>query len=471
VTEDKSETLRELLRDGVAEELAPQPYLFLVLECERPEAGGARYSLRDVREVRLGRGESRGSSRKDSTATLQLEVRDRWMSSAHGRMFRIQGSWIFEDLASTNGSTLDGAVVKTSPLRDGAILTLGHTVFIYREAVPTPPGCAPDADLSDLISKPVAFASLLPGYAWELSMLERMAQSELSILLLGETGTGKELLARAIHATSGRSGALVAVNCGALPETLVESQFFGHEKGAFSGAHRDAPGFVRSADKGTLFLDEVGDLRGPSQAALLRVLQEREVVPVGSVKAQKVDIRVVSATHRPIDALVTSDSFRGDLLARLAGFRHVVPPLRQRREDLGHLYATMMRERRQAGQPLPLLTPESARTLLTYDWPGNIRELKHVVEAGAVLSEGQGLRLSDLPPAMRSRTAALTAPSPPTFTDQSRAELRERLVASLEAHSGNVTAVAEAMRTSRTQVYRWLKRFSIDVSQFVRPRG
>jgi transcriptional regulator of acetoin/glycerol metabolism len=463
-----SETLREQHREGLPEGLQSlQPHLFLVLECERPEAGGARYSLRDVREVRLGRGESRVCQRDATEGTLQIEVRDRWMSGAHGRLVRAQGGWTFEDLGSTNGSSLDGTTVTTSPLHDGAVLSLGHTVFIFREALPTP-RVDQEVDFADLGSMPVAYASLLPDYAEQLSMLERVATSDLSVLILGETGTGKELLARAIHATSAREGALVAVNCGALPEALVESQFFGHLKGAFSGAHRDTVGFVRASDKGTLFLDEVGDLRGPSQAALLRVLQEREVTPVGAVRAQSVDLRVVSATHRPIHTLAESGAFRADLLARLAGFRHFVRPLRERREDLGVIYAAMMRERSQAGQALPMLTPEAARALLSYSWPGNVRELAHVVSACAVLSSAKALHVSDLPPEVRSPTAPPDGDQPVLFTEASRSDVRERLIANLQMHSGNISAVAQAMRTSRTQVYRWLKRFAIDAGQFGR---
>jgi transcriptional regulator with PAS, ATPase and Fis domain len=464
-----SQTLRELQSEDVPEDVSKSPYLFLVLECERPEVGGARYSLAEVSEVRIGRGDSRGCRRIPSESALALEVRDGWMSSAHARIVSSGGRWVFEDLGSTNGSSVDGVTASTSPLQDGAVVTLGHTIFIFREAMPRPRDQQADADFSDLTERSLAFSSLLPLGARDLAKLERMAKSELSILLLGDTGTGKELLARAIHATSARTGALVAVNCGALPESLVESQFFGHEKGAFSGAHREAPGFFRAADRGTLFLDEVGDLRGPAQAALLRVLQEHEVTPVGSVRAHKVDIRVVSATHRPLDALAGSDGFRSDLLARLSGYRHLLPPLRQRREDLGLIYAGMMRERAAAGQPVPRLAPDSARALLNYAWPGNIRQLRHVVAASAVLSDGAAVQFADLPPEVRN-PAAPAEPKAAAFTPEAQQSLRDRFVQSLQAHGGNVTAVAEAMRTSRSQVYRWLKRFEIDLEQFARTR-
>src|SRR5262249_4252107 len=161
----------------------------------------------------------------------------------------------------------------------------------------------------------------------------------LSILLLGETGTGKEVLARSLHALSQRPGPFIAVNCGAIPENLVEGQLFGHVRGAFSGALKDEPGLVRAAQGGTLLLDEIGDLPASSQAALLRVLQESEVRPVGSTQTVKVDVRIIAATHRPLESLIKGNAFRHDLYARLAGFRFELAPLRKRKVDLGLLIA------------------------------------------------------------------------------------------------------------------------------------
>src|SRR5262249_24796529 len=156
----------------------------------------------------------------------------------------------------------------------------------------------------------------------QLAALARIASMPIPVLLLGESGTGKEVLARAVHTLSGRSGAFVAVNCGGLSASLIESQLFGHVKGSFTGAGRDEPGLVRAADRGTLFLDEIGDLPLAAQAALLRVLQEREVVPVGGARPVAVDLRVVAATHRPLEKMAAKGDFRADLLARLSGYRH-----------------------------------------------------------------------------------------------------------------------------------------------------
>jgi transcriptional regulator with GAF, ATPase, and Fis domain len=214
------------------------------------------------------------------------------------------------------------------------------------------------------------------------------------VLLLGETGTGKELLARAIHRLSERKGPFVAVNCGALPMTLVEAQLFGHVRGAFSGAVADAPGLLRSSDGGTLLLDEVGDLPEPSQAALLRALQEREVMPVGGVRAIKTDLRVVAATHQPLEKLVAQGDFRKDFYARLAGYSFSLPPLRERREDIGLLVGAFARER-----PIRL-TAAAGRALLRYPWPLNVRELHQALDVAATLAEGELIDVMDLPPAV-----------------------------------------------------------------------
>ncbi len=187
-------------------------------------------------------------------------------------------------------------------------------------------------------TQPFGLRTLLPELSESHGALARVAKkSTVPILFLGATGSGKEVLAREVHALSERKGAFVAVNCGALPLTLVESLLFGHVKGSFSGAARDEPGFVRSAEGGTLFLDEIGDLPATSQAALLRVLQEHEVIPVGATRAQRVDVRIVAATHRPLEALSETGGFRSDLLARLKGYTHRVPTLASRMPDFGVL--------------------------------------------------------------------------------------------------------------------------------------
>jgi DNA-binding NtrC family response regulator len=433
------------------------PALFLVLDCDRPRTGGARYVLEDeVREVVLGRGEVRSHAfeREAGRRTLAVRVADPMMSSTHARVVRGEHGWELEDLGSTNGTRIDGQRVSRALLDDGAVFELGATLFRFREAVEVAAGD------QRLLERPIdvpGLQTLLPSYARALAAFGRVALSGVPILLLGESGTGKEVLAQVAHKLSGRAGAFVPVNCGALPDTLVESQLFGHVKGAFSGAVRDEPGFVRSSDRGTLFLDEIGDLPKTSQAALLRVLQEREVTPVGSTRPAKVDLRVVSATHRRIDALQASDGFRSDLFARLAGFTLELPAMRERKEDLGLVIAALLARI----APNAALSAELGRALLRYDWPLNIREIEQCLAVAAVLAQDGVIRLSHLPEATRR---AFEAPKPasqrrPDETDET---IRAALVEALERTRGNISEVAREMGRTRMQIHRWMKRWTID---------
>jgi transcriptional regulator with GAF, ATPase, and Fis domain len=287
-------------------------------------------------------------------------------------------------------------------------------------------------------------------------------------MLLGETGTGKEITARAVHALSKRPGAFVAINCGAIPAALVEGQLFGHVKGAFSGAVRDEPGLVRAAQFGTLFLDEIGDLPAASQAALLRVLQEGEVLPVGATRAMPVDIRVVCATHRPLDDLMSRGDFRRDLYGRLAGFSHTIPPLRDRRVDLGLIVAALLRSGKvRQGDELSF-RPDAARAMVRYDWPLNVRELAQCLATAGVLAEQGVIRLEDLPQPIAELAAA------PPSSSMSVAErvpdrdeaVRRELLARLAETGGNMSEVARAMGKARQQVQRWVRRFGIDPDAF-----
>jgi transcriptional regulator with GAF, ATPase, and Fis domain len=447
--------------DAVGDEAsAAEPHLFVALECHRPASGGSRHALAGIDEVTLGRGIERLALRTERQ--LELRIPDPLMSSSHARVFRSGGTWSIEDDGSTNGTFLDGSPVTSSVLDDGVLIELGNTLLLFRQAVPTPPSTAPDADYALLKDRTAGLTTLAPELAHRLAGLSAVMRSTLPVLLLGETGTGKEVLARAVHAVSGRAGPFVAVNCGAIPESLVESQLFGHVKGAFSGAVRDEPGFVRASDGGTLFLDEVGDLPKSSQAALLRVLQESEVVSVGSTRPIKVDLRVVSATHAAIDA--PGSAFRSDLFARLAGYVHMLTPLRSRREDLGLLVAELLPSVLPDSVRKATLAVELGRALFAYDWPFNVRELKNALSSAAVLAQGATLQLAHAPEPLRA--AAAPASSPPAgkhveLTGED-ASLRDALVAELARTKGNVSEVARAMGRTRMQVHRWMRRFAID---------
>jgi DNA-binding NtrC family response regulator len=429
------------------------PFLFVLLEADRPEAGGTRHQLTGLRSVSLGRASERRATR--AHGELVLRIPDGRLSHEHARLTLVRGRWVLEDAGSRNGTRVDGEPVRQVPLCDGALIEVGRTFLLFREALPR-------SERADLDCESDQVATLHPALEAEFGKLRRVAASvDVPILIQGESGTGKEVLAHQILEWSGRTGPFVAVNCGALVENLVESQLFGSTRGAFSGATVDRIGFVRSADHGCLFLDEIAELPLGSQAALLRVLEEREVVPVGGTKPVRVDIRVLAATHQDLDARVRDERFRRDLLARLSGFRIQLPPLRERLEDFGLLVRSLLQRSSDGSAPLHF-TPEAVRALLTYSWSLNVRELAHTLTTAALLAKGGLVEVSDLPEPVRSGRALEPAPD----LGASDVELRAQLVDLLAKHRGNVSAVARDMGKARMQIQRWLKRFRIDAEAY-----
>ncbi len=285
-----------------------------------------------------------------------------------------------------------------------------------------------------------------PALAAMLARIEAVAGTPASVLIVGETGTGKELVAHAIHARSSRAdGPLVKVNCASIPDELFESEFFGHVRGAFTGAHRDRVGRFQLADGGTIFLDEVGEIPLTLQGKLLRVLQEREFERVGDDATRVVDVRVIAATNKDLEKAVEDGEFREDLYYRLSVFPVMVPPLRRRGDDVVQLAVHFLEQVcREFGRPCPQLTQSQADALRRYPWPGNIRELKNVIERAVILSGGETLRLDlSLPEAQLAAAApiAATAAAPgsppaavrPVLTEtQMREQQRSNLVAALE---------------------------------------
>jgi DNA-binding NtrC family response regulator len=457
-------------------EIHREPFLFLLLEGTRPLAGGARHALGAIDRVTIGRHRSRTADRAADAGgrALSLGVPDRRMSTAHALIVRrAGGAFAVEDLGSTNGSRVNGHELRAPvELADGDVIEVGRTLFLFRDGLPTSGQTSgqatEDIDASHLDAARPELATLVPSYEAACAALLRIAPSQLPVLVLGPTGAGKELVARAVHAASLRAGPFVAVNTGALPATLVEAQLFGHVRGAFTGAAGDEPGFVRSANGGTLFLDEIADLALPAQAALLRVLQESEVTPVGSTRALQVDVRVVAATHADLEARCRSGAFREDLLARLAGFLFHVPPLRDRREDLGLLVASVLRQI--APNAALELSADAARAIALYPWPRNVRELKQALTSASVLaSPGSVIEVTHLPAAVAATARARGAPPPPADAEgDAEGELRQKLVALLTQHGGNIAQVARAMGKARMQIQRWVKRLEIDVETFRR---
>ncbi len=306
-------------------------------------------------------------------------------------------------------------------------------------------------------------------------LLDKAASVDATVLLLGETGTGKELAARAIHYHSARrERRFVPVNCGALPGDLVESELFGHAKGAFTGAAAAKPGLFEEADGGTIFLDEVGELPLPTQVKLNRVLQEREVRRVGDNTPVKVDVRVVAATHRDLREEARAGRFREDLFYRLHVFTVTLPPLRERAEDVpllaGHFLAKHARALR---RPLRGFSPDALRRLAGHAWPGNVRELENVVERAVAIAAGEAVEAEDLPPELAAPGGG--APPPSVLATMpyrdAVAEARDRisreyLVALMKEFEGNVTHAAERAGMERESLHRLLRKYGLRSDDF-----
>ncbi len=296
-----------------------------------------------------------------------------------------------------------------------------------------------------------------------LSRLERVAPLSTTVLVSGETGVGKELVARAVHRLSDRrDAAFVAVNCGALSESLLESELFGHARGSFTGAVRDRIGVIESAHGGTLFLDEVGEMSLAVQQRLLRVLQEREVQRVGASRPVPVDIRVVTATNRDLRSLVHERRFREDLYYRLAVFTIDVPPLRDRREDIP-LLAQHALERLRARVPQwseLACSPLALRAMRAFDWPGNVRHLLGAIESAAVLAEGRRIELQHLPEEVRE---SLEGAAPPRYrAPDDELQERDRILGALDQCGGSPTRAADLLGMGRTTLWRKLRALGID---------
>ena len=430
--------------------------LFFLLDAERPLVPPARYLL-DVESVRFGRSSDRSARRGVAAGerVLWLAFPDRWASVAHAQLRRVLGRWVLEDLQSKNGTLVNGAPIDRVELKDGDLIEAGHSFFRFRASLPAEGPLAPEEGALP------GLATVDPLLAATLQQARAIAASKVPVVLVGETGTGKEVLAATIHRLSGRTGPFVAVNCGALPAHLVESELFGYRKGAFSGATEDRKGLVRAADGGTLFLDEIGDLPAPAQAAILRVLQESEVPPLGSTQPVKVDFRLLVATHRELPAMVAQQTFRADLLARLSGFVLRLPPLRERLEDLGLLIAALLVRLQGARAGSVRFSPDAARALLQHRWPLNVRELEKCLSAAMVLAGDGPVEAQHLPAAVLASVLASAQWEEPL--DEADTQRREELIALLRQHRGNVTAVATAMGKARMQIQRWIKRYRIDL--------
>ncbi|MBL7193786.1 MAG: sigma-54-dependent Fis family transcriptional regulator, partial [Pirellulales bacterium] len=333
--------------------------------------------------------------------------------------------------------------------------------------------------LRRVVERPYSFDEFLgesPPMRAVYSMIDRVAASNVDVLVTGETGTGKELVARSLHRRSRREGGpFVPIDCGAIPDALLESELFGHERGAFTGADARRIGLVELADGGTLFLDEVGELPLPLQAKLLRVLQERRVRRVGGRQENAVDVRVVAATSRPIDQMVTKGEFRRDLFYRINVVRIDMPPLRIRGDDIGLLAeAFANRASQEMSRSVGGLSPDAYQVLKNYPWPGNVRELNNVVRRAVAMTSGTTIGLDDLPDELITASGRLAGGDGEAvgfFAERAAQTARfelQYLTDLLTRHLGDVSAAAREARLPRGTLYRLLKGHDLDAASFRR---
>jgi transcriptional regulator with PAS, ATPase and Fis domain len=380
-------------------------------------------------------------------------------SRRHAQIERRGAALGVRDLGSRNGVFVNGIRLPESPLCVGDLLRVGGGLGVVRMVVfPQAPA--------------LGFREILPGYfagpvLWpNLAPVERVAPTDLPVVIQGETGAGKEGVAQALHAWSRRPGALVALNCGALPEHLAEAELFGYRKGAFTGADRASLGHLRAADHGTLFLDEIADLPLGIQVKLLRALEQREVQPLGESRPVPVDVRIVAAVQSSLRQQMEQGRLRPDLYARLDGLTVVLPPLRQRVVELPYLFCKML-EKQVRGTP-PTLDPAFVEALCLYDWPFNLRELDRVAkQLWALNGDQKTLLRSHLPERFREKAPGeLPRGDPPRRHRARSAEGRDvgldDLLAALRGAQGNVTHAADKLGITRQKAYRLMEKADID---------
>jgi DNA-binding NtrC family response regulator len=382
-------------------------------------------------------------------------------SRQHAEIVKESAMVVIADLNSMNGTYVDGRRITRAPIDEGSVVRIGDWVGVVLRLAGEQDGAV--------------FQEIIPGYFGgprtlvAVEPLRRAAKSDLAVIIEGETGTGKEGIARATHLWSGRKGPFIAVNCAALPENLAEGELFGYRKGAFTSADRANPGHFQSANGGTLFLDEVTDLSSAIQPKLLRALEQGEVTPLGESKPISLDVRVVVATQRPLMTLVQQDRFRADLMARLDGLRIRLLPLRSRVEEVPNLFMRLFTAK--AGRA-PGIDAAVVETLCCHRWPLNIREVTNLAKRAVALHGHEttlkrsqlAALLGDVEPAGKAAPAAVDAePSDPADGDWTIAEREERrqIIEVLDGCAGNQTAAAKKLNMSRSTLVLKLKRYGI----------
>jgi DNA-binding NtrC family response regulator len=445
-------------------ELPEIPLLLMVGSADEPALPAARRLLFVGSDLKIGRRAPDESGPGGSSAILN----DTLVSGHHARIVKTaqrnedDDGYELCDLGSKNGTWVDNVRVQDrAPLHDGALIFIGNHVGVFRLASTI----EVDAIKNELVNPLGPVATVSPPLALACDRLRRLAPSDSELLILGETGAGKEVYARAVHLASGRKGRFVAINCGAIPRELVESELFGYRQGAHSTAHQAKPGLIEEAEGGTLFLDEIGEMTGEAQIKLLRFLQDRELTPLGSTRPRRIDVRVIAATNRtaPGSEGKAAGGLRDDIVARLGAAPIHLPPLRSRIEDLGVLIAHFLR-----ANPEPKLEQPAFRALCLHGWPLNVRELEKIVTTAAILTTaGHAIALRDLPePVARAASPGAPAPGVASRRVGGPSPTPEQLEELLKRYDGNVAEVSRELGKHRAAVWRWLKKFGIGPQKY-----
>lgn len=411
-------------------------------------AGSASWNCDSpVRVVTVGR---------DSACELHID--DPSLSRRHARI-TVTDIVEVEDLGSHNGTLVGGKPIPQGQrvrLNAGQPVELGDAIVLLME---------PEHELEPQPVSRRGQGLVSPELERVHRFVELVARGTISVIVKGETGVGKEGIAERIHrASARRDHSFVAVNCASLSETLLESELFGHEKGSFTGATNARIGILESADKGTVFLDELGEMPSSVQVKLLRCIEKKEIVPVGSVRPRAIDVRFVAATHRDLEALIASGAFRADLYFRLNGMTIEVPPLRARPTEILPLARQFVAEVCAAmGAPSSELTANAARVLVDYRWPGNIRELKNAMERAVLLANGAPIDAEHV--MLDARGSQASAPAAESANvaalSESQTDERNRIVQALQTANGNQTHAAQLLGLSRFQLMNRLKAYGL----------
>ena len=387
----------------------------------------------------------------------------------------VEGRFLFEDSSNLGEETTAGQVPRqrlfyqtTAPVHDGRGNAIG-SLMVYRDMskeIEVERMKAEVLRLRSELETTYSFAGMVgasPKMQQVYALMNQAAESDITVLIRGESGTGKELVAKSFHFNSPRkTGPFLAINCAAIPETLIESELFGHERGAFTGATKQRIGTFERARGGTVFLDEIGDMQPALQVKLLRVLQEREIQRVGGTTAIPVDVRVLAATSKHLEEAIKAGEFREDLFYRIAAFPIVIPPLRERREDIPLLAKHFLEKHAERiGKSISGISTAALRLLLQYDWPGNVRELENAVERAVLLETTDVLQANNLPPQLLPTGASQSDPPDPTTVLPLAEVERKAVIHALKVSANNVTEAARALGLNRATLYRKLKKYDL----------